>query len=459
MLRRERNAMAVMTKLQGDTQAAMSEISLIADTESGVTELSNIFIEHYMSDANEVQLKLYIYLLKLRSTGSSVEFSDIVDFLDFSERDVMRALHYWEEKRLIYVGYRRDLSGEDDIHRSGRRSSRAYAKKAESIKSIRFADPAELLYRLDADSDRLMSVGEEETADDHDAVDQDCYSERAVEKDLVAHAQDEGCSEDAASAGKASLRGTAENEKSEKDMEMDPDKIKGAYTVADVKEYKKSKDAKTLVTAAQLYFGRPMGSTEITSIMFLSYSLKMPSDLIDYLMQYCAENKKEFYAVEKTALQWYENGVDSVEKAKEFCRMQIKAPDDRERAVLSLLGRNGNFAQGELDAVHRWFTTYGFSEEIIREACNRTVVNVEDHRIAYAEKILKDWFNSGVSVAGDIESLDEEYRKKKEGAKAASSARTPSAGQAKAVKKNGTFGNFEERQDDYDLLVKKLSKK
>ncbi len=202
-----------------------------------------------------------------------------------------------------------------------------------------------------------------------------------------------------------------------------------------------------------------MGSTEITSIMFLSYSLKLPSDLIDYLMQHCAENKKEFYAVEKTALQWYENGVDSVEKAKEFCRMQIKAPDDRERAVLSLLGRNGNFAQGELDAVHRWFTTYGFSEEIIREACNRTVVNVEDHRIAYAEKILKDWFNSGVSVVGDIESLDEEYRKKKEVAKAASSARTPSAGQAKAVKKNGTFGNFEERQDDYDLLVKKLSKK
>ena len=65
----------------------MSGISLIADTESGVTELSNIFIEHYMSDANEVQLKLYIYLLKLRSTGRSVEFSDIVEFLDFSARE------------------------------------------------------------------------------------------------------------------------------------------------------------------------------------------------------------------------------------------------------------------------------------------------------------------------------------------------------------------------------------
>ncbi len=420
----------------------MSGISLIADTESGVTELSNIFIEHYMSDANEVQLKLYIYLLKLRSTGRSVEFSDIVDFLDFSERDVMRALHYWEEKHLIYVGYRKDALGEDDVHKPGRKSSRAYAKKAESITSIRFADPAELLYRMDADSERLMSVEEEEPADVPETEEQDCYS-------------DEDIASDAQPAGHRSVR----NRKKVEDMEIDPDKIKGAYTVADVKEYKKSKDAKTLVTAAQLYFGRPIGSTEITSIMFLSYSLKMPVDLIDYLMQYCAENKKDFYAVEATALQWLENGVDSVEKAKEYCSAQIKAPDAREKAVLSLLGRNGNFAQGELDAVHRWFTTYGFSEEIIKEACNRTVVNVEDHRIAYAEKILKDWFNSGVSVVEDIESLDEEYRKKRAGAKAATSGHTTSAGQARAGKKNGTFGNFEERQDDYDLLVKKLSKK
>ncbi|MBR4542573.1 MAG: DnaD domain protein [Lachnospiraceae bacterium] len=434
----------------------MSEISLIADTESGVTELSNIFIEHYMSDANEVQLKLYIYLLKLRSTGHSVEFSDIVDFLDFSERDVMRALHYWEEKRLIYVDYRKDVQGDEDVRKSEKKSSRAYAKKAESIKSIRFADPAELLYRMEADSEKLMSVEEEEPVDVHEVEEERCYTDSITDETLSA---DDKTDEDAVSVEQSVRHRSVKNKKNVEDMEMDPDKIKGAYTVSDIKEYKKSKDAKTLVTAAQLYFGRPMGSTEITSIMFLSYSMKMPADLIDYLMQHCAENKKDFYAVEKTAIQWHENGIDSVDKAKEYCRLQIKAPDDRERAVLSLLGRNGNFAQGELDAVHRWFTTYGFSEEIIREACNRTVVNVEDHRIAYAEKILKDWFNSGVSVVEDIESLDEEFRKKKEGTKAASSGRTPSAGQSKAGKKNGTFGNFEERQDDYDLLVKKLSKK
>ena len=149
----------------------------------------------------------------------------------------------------------------------------------------------------------------------------------------------------------------------------------------------------------------------------------------------------------------------TTEQAKEHLLHMLDSELDREKAVLSLLGRNGNFAQGELDAVHRWFTTYGFSEEIIREACNRTVVNVEDHRIAYAESILRDWFNSGVSVVEDIASLDEEYRKKKAGTKPSQSGRTPAAGQAKAGKKNGTFGNFEERQDDYDLLVKKLSKK
>ena len=42
----------------------MASISLTADERSGFTQLPDIFIDEYMNDANEVQLKLYLYLLR-----------------------------------------------------------------------------------------------------------------------------------------------------------------------------------------------------------------------------------------------------------------------------------------------------------------------------------------------------------------------------------------------------------
>jgi DNA replication protein DnaD len=48
---------------------------------------------------------------------------------------------------------------------------------------------------------------------------------------------------------------------------------------------------------------------------------------------------------------------------------------------------------------------------VIEEACRRTVMNVEDHRFAYAESILQDWFYNGVRSMEDIAAMDEAFRK------------------------------------------------
>ena len=49
---------------------------------------------------------------------------------------------------------------------------------------------------------------------------------------------------------------------------------------------------------------------------------------------------------------------------------------------------------------------YGFTLEIISEACNRTVLATGKASFSYADSILESWFKKGVHHLSDIDALD-----------------------------------------------------
>lgn len=84
----------------------MPKIMIHNDTDSSATSVSNIFIDEYMSDANGEFVKIYLYLLRLMNTpDSSVSLSSIADKFEHTEKDVKRALSYWEKMRLLRLEY------------------------------------------------------------------------------------------------------------------------------------------------------------------------------------------------------------------------------------------------------------------------------------------------------------------------------------------------------------------
>ncbi|MCM1136684.1 MAG: DnaD domain protein, partial [Clostridium sp.] len=78
-----------------------------------ITVVSNVFIDEYMKDANDAQLKIYLYLLRVIGAGLSTSVSDMADQFNHTEKDVMRALKYWEKNRLLSLEYddSKNLSG------------------------------------------------------------------------------------------------------------------------------------------------------------------------------------------------------------------------------------------------------------------------------------------------------------------------------------------------------------
>lgn len=123
----------------------------IANSQSAdSTAVSNIFIDSYLADANDAQIKIYLFLLRAMQAGRATNVSEIADAFNHTEREVKRALTYWEEKglvRLEYDGKRlTDITLED---LSGRKKATGAA----------FADPQD----LPGQNDRMHADAPEET--------------------------------------------------------------------------------------------------------------------------------------------------------------------------------------------------------------------------------------------------------------------------------------------------------
>lgn len=84
----------------------MADIMLHASNPSGITFVSNAFIDNYMKDANGEYVKIYLYLLRaLGSDDIRLDIADIAEKLDHTEKDITRALAYWEKVHLLRLEF------------------------------------------------------------------------------------------------------------------------------------------------------------------------------------------------------------------------------------------------------------------------------------------------------------------------------------------------------------------
>lgn len=83
----------------------MSHLTIYQDNYTDATVISNRFIDEYMKAANDAQLKVYLHLIRKMSARLSTSVSEIADIFNYTEKDVLRALKYWEKNRLLTLEY------------------------------------------------------------------------------------------------------------------------------------------------------------------------------------------------------------------------------------------------------------------------------------------------------------------------------------------------------------------
>lgn len=208
---------------------------------------------------------------------------------------------------------------------------------------------------------------------------------------------------------------------------------------------KAQKELKSLLFIAEQYLGKTLTKSDTDAITYFYDTLGMSADLVEYLLETCAENgHKSMHYIQKVALSWSEDGIVTVEQARQRSMNYNKNC----YTVLNAFGiKNRGPAALEISYIQKWTDDFGFALDIIQEACSRTIAATHQPSFEYADTILEKWHNGQVHHLKDIETLDAEFQKEK----AAKKAVPP---QQKSVTKN--LNNFERRAYDMDSLEAQL---
>jgi hypothetical protein len=68
----------MLRSLQGKREER-EVFTVYSENDRGSTPISNLFIDQYMKDANDAQLKVYLYLLRMMNAGRPTSISDMAD--------------------------------------------------------------------------------------------------------------------------------------------------------------------------------------------------------------------------------------------------------------------------------------------------------------------------------------------------------------------------------------------
>lgn len=202
-------------------------------------------------------------------------------------------------------------------------------------------------------------------------------------------------------------------------------------------------DFKQLLYIAEMYLNKILTSTDCQILANLYGGLGINYDLLEYLLEYCANTHHTTvrYA-EAVALSWHEKGIRTVEEAKAFSKIISKDSYSVMKAM-GLTGRGPGVE--EIAYIDKWFREYGFSSEIVVEACTRTLKNVHHPDFNYADAILTGWKKAGVIAKRDIEELDRQHRER---------AKAPENMPSRNARVSGNrFHNLEQHGYDYDDMV------
>lgn len=394
----------------------MSLISLQNSSELEVTILSNRFIDNFMPRANGEFVKVYIYLLRaVSSSPSSFSLEHMADRLFCTERDIFRALKYWEGEKILSLTYTTDRQ----------------------LSGITLLEPF-------ADAGHMESSASSENI----------FSTAGTSSSPVSAQMAAGISQPVALTGSApknvslSSSNSAVSGGTSSELSTSADYIR-SLTPDHISELKQNEEVSQLLYIAEQYLAKTLTPTEMQKIFFFYDELHMSADLIEYLVEYCvSRGRKSMRYIETVALAWTRDGVTTVEMARDASSRFSKDY----YTILKAMGISGrNPVENEISYIDTWRKTYGFDLELIQEACSRTVLSTGQPSFQYADKILSGWKKKNVHTLEDVRLLDAKH-KKRQLEKAVSRKKQPAA----QSQSNNRFNNFHQRDYDFTEYEKRL---
>lgn len=431
----------------------MDHILLCTNHIPPITTIYNSFIEDYMPAANGSYVKVYLYIAKcLQAKESNFSISSLADQLENTEKDILRALMYWEKKGLMSLNRDKatgEILGLEMLIPFAERDFDTYENTAkESAASLGTDSDFSETGALDRRNSDLSEIGalDKRNSDFSESGALDRRNSDFSETDAANTSTYESSGTDAPSnvnsdVHRASNSAQEKNSSTVKPIQVPPEQIQ---------ELSANEDFVWVCNVVESYLERPMKPTEIQLITYLYGTLHFSRELILHLYDYCISmGKTACNYIQTVALSWHEQGIETPEQAQNVSVRYLASYN----AVSKALGLGRGLAEIEKKYVDHWQNDWNMDLSVILEACNRTVLKLHHADFKYTEGILSHWNEQNVRTLQGVEQSDLHYAQTKE----QKEKKKPSSSGKQAPRNQ--FQNFKQRDvssEELQELERKL---
>ena len=379
----------------------MDHILLCTNHIPPITTIYNSFIEDYMPAANGSYVKVYLYIAKcLQAKESNFSISSLADQLENTEKDILRALMYWEKKGLMSLNRDKatgEILGLEMLIPFAERDFDTYENTAkESAASLGVDSDLSETGALNRRNSDLSETGalDRRNSDfsETDAANTSTYESSGTDAPSNVNSD----------VHRASNSAQENNSSAVKPIQVPPEQIQ---------ELSANEDFVWVCNVVESYLERPMKPTEIQLITYLYGTLHFSRELILHLYDYCISmGKTACNYIQTVALSWHAQGIKTPEQAQNASVRYLASYN----AVSKALGLGRGLAEIEKKYVDHWQNDWNMDLSVILEACNRTVLKLHHADFKYTEGILSHWNEQNVRTLQGVEQSDLHYAQTKE---------------------------------------------
>ena len=239
-----------------DGERAEMEIQFQEGIKAEITCVPNAFIDEYLAEASGEYVRVYLYLL--RHLRENLKIHSIADALNLTDYDIKRAIFYWEKRGIFKEG-----------------TAKAVEEEIRSEEAARLSE--EVLNRKQANNFTKLSFFAEKN-----------------QKHLPLTEKNSSLAEQNVSFTQRNLLPIEE-----KKQEINEEEFEGILYVA------------------QYLLPGGVSRSHIQKFEYMVEYLGMSSELIEFLLDYCASiGKTSPRYIESVALDWHEKRIQTVKQAK-----------------------------------------------------------------------------------------------------------------------------------------------
>ena len=164
-----------------------------------------------------------------------------------------------------------------------------------------------------------------------------------------------------------------------------------------------SKEIAWLLSQAQLRLGRTISVGEMSTLVYLHDTEGLPAEVIAMILEYSiAQGKGNIRYIEKIALSWAQEEIDTLEKAERKLS-QLERQRKAWGQVLQTFGMERRLpSQREQEMATRWLEEWHFTPAMLRMAYDVCVDTTGKCSLPYINKVLDRWAKKGISTPEQV---------------------------------------------------------